>query len=114
MPVHSTHSVPNTYCYSFYCRCYLTGRITLGLVEGVIFAISLEKGILGHGHSRSCVTLPQRVGTGASETGCKAPREAGEKGSADEAEQWPGCLAVDGVSAFEVLNIGREEIRAFA
>ena len=44
--------------------------------------------------------------------GCKAPREAEEEGSADKAIKWPGCLAVDNVSAFEVLNIGSEDLRA--
>lgn len=40
-----------------------------------------------------------------------APREAGEKDSADKAVKWPGCPAVDSVSALEVLNIGSVEFR---
>ena len=39
-------------------------------------------------------------------------RETGEKYSADKTMKWPGCLEVDSVSAFEVLNIGSGEIRA--
>lgn len=46
---------------------------------------------------------------GDSNTGSMAPREAGEKDSADKAVKWPGCLAVDSVSALEVLNIGSVE-----